>query len=113
MSGDDEKTESMNDTLYSDEEEKEPLLASYQSSLTSSPSPSPEPQSESESESDPPETKVTQPPVSRFKRTFFLIFFAILFWLAYSNVLYTKRKPNVIHASRSVMFLKSLFDASC
>ena len=102
MSEDDEKTEYMNDTLYSDEDDKEPLLASYKSSLTSSRSPSPEPQSESESESEHPDTKFTQPPVSRFKRSFLLIFFAILCWLAYSNVLQTKRKPKVIHASRSV-----------
>ena len=109
MSGDDEKAESMNDTLISDEEDKEPLLASYRSSSSLSPSPSPEPQSESESESDPKDAKVTQPPlaVSRFKRPYLLIFLAILCWLAYSNVLHTKRKPKIVHASRSVMYFES------
>ena len=56
MSEDDEKNEFMNDT-----DEKDPLLASYQYSLISSPSPSPEPQSESESEPEPPDAKFTQP----------------------------------------------------
>ena len=114
MSGDDEKTEFMNDTLYSDDEDKEPLLASYQSSLSSSRSPSPEPQSESESESEPPDPKFTQPTVSRFKRTFLLIFFAVLCWLAFSSVLHTNRKPKVIHASRSVnvFVMDSVSDAS-
>jgi hypothetical protein len=107
-SGDDEKTEFMNDTLNSDEEGKEPLLAIYKSSLTSSPSSSPE-QSESESESES-ETPDAQPPqVSPLKRTSLLIFFAILCWLAYSNVLHTKRKPNIIHASRSVLISWNLF----
>lgn len=101
---DDEKTESMNDTLNSDEEDKEPLLASYQSSFSMSPSPSPEPQSESESESEPTDAKFTQPPVSRFKRTSLLLICAILCLLAYSNVLHTKRNPKIIHASRPVMF---------
>ena len=91
----------MNDTL----EDKEPLLASYQSS----PSPSPEPQSKSESESDsdsesePTDAKFTQPPVSPFKRTSFLILLAILSWLAYSNVFHAKKNPKIIHASRPVM----------
>ena len=97
---DDEKTEYMNDALNSDEEHKDP--PSYQSSLTSSRSPSPEPQPESESESEPPDTKLTQPPVSRFKRTTLLIIFAILCWFTFSNVLRAKKKPKVIHASRSV-----------
>ena len=102
MPGDDEKPKFMNDTLNSDEEEKEPLLASY----NSSPSPSPEPQFESESESEPLDARVTQPPqVSRLKRTSLLIFFAVLCWLTYSNVLHSKRKPKIIHASRSVMNL--------
>ena len=89
----------MNDTL----EDKEPLLASYQSS----PSPSPEPQSESESdsESEPTDAKFTQPPVSPFKRTSFLILLAILSWLAYSNVFHAKKNPKIIHASRPVMLL--------
>lgn len=107
MSGD-EKTEYMNDTLNSDDDDKEPLLAGYQSSLTSSPSPSPEPQSESESEPEPTDARQSQPPVSRLKRTYLFIFCAILSWLAYSNVLDTNRKPKVIHASRSVMFFESL-----
>ena len=104
MPGDDEKPKFMNDTLNSDEEEKEPLLASY----NSSPSPSPEPQFESESESEPldHDARVTQPPqVSRLKRTSLLIFFAVLCWLTYSNVLHSKRNPKIIHASRSVMNL--------
>ena len=100
MSRDDEKTE-LNDMFDNDEDEKEPLLSSY----NSSPSPSPEPQSESESESGhPDDAKFTQPPeVSRLKRISLLIFLAILCWLAYSNVLHSKRKPKIIHASRSVL----------
>ena len=100
MSRDDEKTE-LNDMFDNDGDEKEPLLSSY----NSSPSPSPEPQSESESESGhPDDAKFTQPPqVSRLKRISLLIFLAILCWLAYSNVLHSKRKPKIIHASRSVL----------
>lgn len=108
MSEDYEKTESMNDTLNSDEEEKEPLLASYQSSLASSRSASPEPQSESESESEPPDANSTQPPVSRLKRISLFIFFALLSWLTYSKVFHTKGKPKIIHASRSVKFSEPL-----
>ena len=113
MSKDDEKTESMNDTLNSDEEENEPLLASYESSLTSSPSPSPE-QSESESESEPQDPKSThKPPVSRVKRTSLFVFFAVLCWFAYSNVVHNPKRRNskVVHASRSVSeLLVSLFN---
>jgi hypothetical protein len=56
------------------------------------------------------ETTVTQLPASRLKRTFLLTFFALLCWLAYSNILHTKSKPKIIHASRSVFM--SLFNAS-
>ena len=105
MSGDDEKTEFVNDTLNFDDEDKEPLLADSQSSLSLSPSPSPEPESESESESDPTDAKFIKPPVSRFKRTSLLMVFVLLCWLAYSNVLHTNRKPKIIHASRSVIVL--------
>ena len=100
MSRDDEKTE-LNDMFDNDGDEKEPLLSSYNSSHP----PSPEPQSESESESGhPDDAKFTQPPqVSRLKRISLLIFLAILCWLAYSNVLHSKRKPKIIHASRSVL----------
>ncbi|KAF8815873.1 hypothetical protein BYT27DRAFT_7070835, partial [Phlegmacium glaucopus] len=59
--------------------------------------PSPEPKSE------PTDPRSTQPPASRIKRTSLLLFLAFIFWLAYSvctNVLNTKRKANVVHASR-------------
>lgn len=109
MLGDDEKTESMNDTLNFNDEDKEPLLESDKSSITWSRSPSPEHQSESESESEPTDAKFkfTQPPVSRLKRTSLLIFFALLCWLTYSALFHTKKKPKIVYASRSVMFHES------
>ena len=113
MSGDNEKIESMNDQLSFDEEEKEPLLSnSESSSATLSRSPSPESESESESESEPTDARFNQPPASRLKRTFLLMFLALLFCLMCTSLLDTKRKPKkVIHASRSVVFWTWLFSA--
>jgi hypothetical protein len=96
-----------NALISNDEDEK--LLLAYSESSESlsalSRSPSPEFESESESESEPTDTRFDQPPVSRLRRTSLLIFVALICWLAYymrTNLLYAKRKPNVIHASRSV-----------